>query len=332
MENPNFRFNSVIQEMDCCFGINDIFDIYDDKSNNNELYLIFPSANFSIKITRIKDNQLIKTLEGHTGKITFLKHFYNDIELKDYLITSGKKSVVKVWDLSDNYKLLYSLDINYSVNTNIYSCTLFFSENKGNYLIVSSNENKDEDYTKIYDFYTQDLIANLDKTDLVEIYYLLLWNDNSKDYLIESSLGRILIHNLENKELFIILSTNKKSVQNSMCLIKDPDTNQLNLLCVTTIHGSIDFWDLGTFQLKFSIKYKSSYFYDIINWFDKYIIVSEKFYSSIIIIDVLQRRVITKIKNKNDSYVVSLKIIKHPTFGAGLLSSDFDKKITLWTH
>ena len=28
MESPNFRFNSIIQEMNCCFGINDIFDIY----------------------------------------------------------------------------------------------------------------------------------------------------------------------------------------------------------------------------------------------------------------------------------------------------------------
>ena len=332
MENPNFKFNSIIQEMNCCFGINDIFDIYYDQNNSNELYLICPSDNFTIKITRIKDNQLIKTLEGHTGRITLIRHFYNNITKKNYLISSGKKSEVKIWDLSDNFNLLFSLKINYSENTCIYSCILFFSENKGNYLITSSNENQNEDYTKIYDFNTHQFIANIDLTNQVEIFYLLLWENNSNNYLIESSLGRILIHNLETKELFHILTSNNKSIQNSMCLIKNPEINNVDLLCTTTIHGNLDFWDLGTFTHKFSIKYKSSYFYDVINWYDKYVIVAEKFNSSIIIIDLLQRKVINVLKNKNSSFVISLKKIIHPLFGQSILSSDIDKNIILWTH
>ena len=332
MENPNFRFNSVIQEMDCCFGINDIFEIYYDQNNNNELHLICPSENYSIKVIRLKDNQLIKTLVGHTGKITLIRRFYNNINKKDYLISSGKKSEVKIWDLSDNFNLLFSLKINYSENTCIYSCALFFSENKGNYLITSSNENSDEDYTKIYDFNTQKLIANLDVTNQIEIFYMLLWENESKNYLIESSIGRILIHNLENKQLFHILNAPYRSTQNSMCLIKNPEINKVDLLCVTTIHGSLDFWDLGTFTLKFSIKYKSSYFYDIINWFDKFVIVAEKFNSSIVIVDLIQRKLISVIKNKNNSYVISLKQIIHPKFGQSLLSSDLNKNIVLWAH
>ena len=330
MENPNFKFNSIIQEMNCCFGINDIFDIYYDQ--NNELYLISPSDNFTIKIIRIKDKKLIKTLEGHTGKITLIRHFYNNITKKNYLISSGKKSEVKIWDLSDNFNLLFSLKINYSENTCIYSCILFFSENKGNYLITSSNENQNEDYTKIYDFNTHQFIANIDLTNQVEIFYLLLWENNSNNYLIESSLGRILIHNLETKELFHILASNNKSIQNSMCLIKNPEINNVDLLCTTTIHGNLDFWDLGTFTHKFSIKYKSSYFYDVINWYDKYVIAAEKFNSSIIIIDLLQRKVINVLKNKNSSFVISLKKIIHPLFGQSILSSDIDKNIILWTH
>ena len=331
MENPNFRFNSVLQKMDSCFGINDIFDTYFDQ-NIKEFLLIFPSKNFSIKIVRLKDNQLIKTLEGHTGKITLIRKFHNNINKKEYLISSGKNSEVKVWDLSDNYSLLFSLKIDYSINTNIYSCILFFSENKGNYLITSSNENKDEDYTKIYDFNTKELKANLELTNQVEIFYMLSWNNGTNDYLIESSNGRILLHNLETKKLFHILNPPNKSCQNSMCLIRNPDTNKLDLLGVTTIHGSIDFWDLTTFKLKFSVIYKTSYFYDIINWYDKYIIVGEKFNSSIIIIDLLQQKVITVIKNKNNSFVISLKKIRHPLFGECLLSSDLDNNISLWTH
>ena len=330
--NPNIRFNSIIQKMNCCFGINDIFDIYHDKNNNNELCLIFPSDNFVIKITRLLDNHLIKSLEGHTGKISFLKHFYNEFEQKDYLISSGKKSVVKVWDLSDNYNLLYTLNINYSTNSIIYNCTVLFTENKGNFLIISSNENQKEDYTKIYDFNTEEFIADLEATNYIEIFCLLIWKNNDKNYLIESSIGNILIHNLETKELIKILSTNKKSIQNSMCLINDPDSKKLDLLCVTTVHGLINFWDLGNFTLKFSIKYKSSYFYDIINWNDNYIIVGEKNNSSIIIIDVLQRRVITVIKNKNISFVITLKKLNHPLYGQSLLINDLKNNIILFSH
>ena len=59
--------------MNFSFCINDIFDIYNNKNNNNELCLIFPSDNFTIKITRLLDNHLIKSLEGHISKISFLK-------------------------------------------------------------------------------------------------------------------------------------------------------------------------------------------------------------------------------------------------------------------
>ena len=332
MDNPNIRFNSIVQEMKCCFGINDIFAVYYDKNNNNELYLIFPSENYSIKITKLIDNHLIKSLEGHQNQISFVKHFYNNIDQKDYLISSDKSCVVIVWDLSNNYNLLFSLKINYSKNSIIYNCTAFFSENKGNYLITSSNENQEEDYTKIYDFNTKKEIGKFEQTNFVEIFCLLLWNKNDKDYLIQSSIGRILIHNLETKDLLKILSTNKKSTQNSMCLINNPDSKKLDLLGATTIHGSIDFWDLGNFTLKFSVKYKSSYFYDIINWNDNYIIVGEKSDSSIIIIDILQKRVISVLKNNNIFYSISLKKINHPIYGQSLLSSDINKKIFLWTH
>lgn len=332
MENPNFRFNSIVQEMNDCFGINDIFAIYYDKKDNNELYLISPSKNFSIKVTRLKDNKLIRTLEGHTGKITLIRHCFNSITQKDYLISSGKHSEVKVWDLSDNFNLLFSLKINYSKNTNIYSSLLFFSENNGNYLITSSNENQVEDFTKLYDFNSQELKANLELTSQVEIFYMLTWNNGKYDFLIESGVGIILMHNLETKELFKVFNPSNKSSQNSMCIIKNPEDNKIDLLCVATIHGSIDFWDLDTFTFKFSVRHKSSYFYDLINWFDRYVIVAEKFSSLIIIIDLAQRRVISTIKNKNNSYVISLKMITHPLFGQSLLSSDLDGKIILWTH
>ena len=57
--NPNFKLKETIIEMKCCFGINDIFDVYNAPNDNNELYLISPGENSSILITRIRDKKLI---------------------------------------------------------------------------------------------------------------------------------------------------------------------------------------------------------------------------------------------------------------------------------
>ena len=331
-ENPNFKFKNVVKHMDCCFGINDIFDIYYDKNNNFELYLISPSENFSIAITRLKDNQLIKSLQGHNQKITSLRCFYDEIKQKDYLVSSSKKCKVIIWDLSNNFNLLYSLDVDYSQNSIIYSCLLFFSQNKGNYLITCSNETDSKDFTKIYNFENHQLICELEGTNRIEIYYLLSWKNDDKDYLFETSIGRVIVHDLETKNLFHILNSPNRSIQNSACLIKNTQTNKIDLLAVPTIHGDIYFWDLNTFKLKFSIKYQNSYFYDIINWNDKYIIVAEKFNSLIVIIDISIRKIITIMKNKNESFVISLKKINHPLYGESLLSSDIDNNISLYTH
>ena len=331
-KNPNFHLNSILKQMNDCFGINDIFDIFYDKKNNNELYLISPCKGFLIEITRLRDNQLIKLLKGHDGKISLIRHFFDERKQINYLVSSGKKSKVNVWDLTNNYNLLFSLNVDYSENSIIFSCVLFFSENKGNFLIVSSNENSHKDFTKIYDFENHQLIANLEATNFAEIYYLLLWNNGEKDYLIGTSIGRVLIHNLETKELFHILNSPKISVQNSACLIKSSQTNKIDLLSVSTVSGNIDFWDLNTFKIKFSIKYNKSYFYHLINWNNRYLIVAEKFNSLILIIDIVIRKIITSIKDNNDQFVVSLKKINHPLYGHSLLSSDLNNTITLWTN
>ena len=175
--NPNFRLKETIIEMKCCFGINDIFDVYNAPNDNNELYLVSPGENSSIFINRLKDKKLIKELEGIKGQIHFLKHFYNKNDNTDYLIASFKGSTVRLWNLL-NYNLIYSLKINYSENTRIYSCLSYFPKNKDNYLITSSNEDKKEDFTKIYDFYTSNFIGNLEHTNRKDIFYLLLWNNN----------------------------------------------------------------------------------------------------------------------------------------------------------
>ena len=327
--NPNFRLKETIIEMKCCFGINDIFDVYNAPNDHDELYLVSPGENSSIFINRLKDKKLIKELEGIKAQIHFLKHFYNKNDKTDYLIASYKGSTVRLWNLL-NYKLIYSLKINYSVNTRIYSCLSYFPENKDNYLITSSNEDKEEDFTKIYDFYTSNFIGNLEHTNRKDIFYLLLWNNNNNDYVIGTSNSLIFINNIETKKNYKILESDKVlSNFNSACLFQK---DGVDYLYVTTVRGCIIIWDLNKYIIKEYIYYKSSYFCNILIWSENYLLVSEKNDGCILVIDIQRNRVISVLKNIHDFYAMCLKKIIHPIYGESLLSCAIDNKINLSIH
>ena len=327
--NPNLKLNSIVKQMKCCWGINDIFDIYYSFNENNELYLITADDNSAISITRLRDNQLVKSLGGNKGNINMIRHFYNQKNQRDYLIVSFKDSNVKLWDLTDNYNLKYSLNIHYSENTSIFSCLLYFPENYDDYLITSSNNNEGEDYTKIYNFENGSFIKNLENTNRVDIYYLLLWNKNDdKDYLIQCSNRCVLIHDLKTKELMKIFQSENSTIHNSACIIRK---NNIDYLYVGNVNGIIDIWDLNNLQQKGIITYKKSYFYHLISWNNKYILVAEKFSGCIVVIDTTLNKVINVIK-VDETFVNSLKKMNHPIYGESLLSYDFNNKIILWSH
>jgi hypothetical protein len=259
----------------------------------------------------------------------FLKHFYNKNDNTHYLIISYKGSTVRLWNLS-NYNLIYSLKIDYSENTRIYSCLSYFSNNKGNYLITSSNEDKNEDYTKIYDFYTSNFIGNLEQTNRHDIFYLLLWNNNNNDYVIGTSNSLVFINNIETRKVYKRLDSEKVlSNFNSACLVQK---DGIDYLYVSTVRGCIIIWDLDKFIIKNYINYKSAYFCNILQWNENYLLVAEKNDGCILVIDIERNRVISVMKNIHDFFAMCLKKIIHPIYGESLLSCAIDNKINLSIH
>lgn len=330
-KNPNFRFKEVFKDLSCCFGINDIFDIYYDQANNNELYLITSDKDFKISITRIRDKQLIKSLPGiENHRVNMIRHFYNKNNAHDYLVVSFKDSNIKVWDLTNNYNLIHSFHVDYSKNSSIYSALLYFTDTNKNYIITCSNCNENKDFTKIYNFEDGSFLQNLELTNRIDIYYLLIWNNNNYDYLIQCCHSNVLIHNLENKELFNNLrKASNGTIHNSACIIKSEEG--IDYLYVGNVNGLIDVWNLNTFQLKQSIKHLSSYYYHFLNWNDRFLIIAEKFSCSIIIFDTKYNKIINVLKDNQDCFVISVKKIDHPIYGECLLSSNLDNKLSLWT-
>ena len=169
----------------------------------------------------------------------------------------------------------------------------------------------------------------MENTNRVDIYYLLLWNKNDdKDYLIQCSNRCVLIHDLKTKELMKIFQSENSTIHNSACIIRK---NNIDYLYVGNVNGIIDIWDLNNLQQKGIITYKKSYFYHLISWNNKYILVAEKFSGCIVVIDTTLNKVINVIK-VDETFVNSLKKINHPIYGESLLSYDFNNKIILWSH
>ena len=329
-KNPNLAFKEIIKDIDCCFGINDVFDIYYDQKQNNELYLITADKNYSISITRIKDKKLMKSIpSGQKNQIKMLRHFHSPKNNNNYLISSFSKSILKIYDLSNNYNLIHIINPNYSQNSIIYSSVLHFSQ-KGDFIITSSNsDDVNKDYTKIYDFSNGNFLENIDFTNRVDIYYLLLFKKDDNDFLIQCSMRDVYLYNFESKDLFILRKNENSTIHNSACLVKN---NGIDYLYVGNVNGLIDVWNLNNYKLEQSIKYLNCYFYHLISWNNRYILIAEKTNCSIIIIDTMLNKVVSVIKDIHQSFVISLKKIIHPIYGEGLLSSGFDNKIYMWTH
>ena len=328
--NPNFKFKEVFKELSCCFGINDVFDIYYSQADNNELYLITSDKEFTISITRIRDKQLIKSLPGIENKrINMIKHFFNNKDSNDYLVASFKGANIKIWNLTNNFNLIFSFHVDYSQNSSIYSALLYFSENK-NYLITCSNCKENNDYTKLYNFDDGTFLSNLSYSNAVDVYYLLLWNYNNNDYLIQCCSFIVLIHNLKDGKFVRRLSKgSNETIHNSACIIRSEEG--IDYLYIGNVNGLIDVWNLNNFQFKQSIRYFKSYYYHFLSWNNRYIIIAEKFNCSIIIVDTKYNKIINVLKNIQDSFVVSLKKIYHPIYGESLLISNIDNKLLLWT-
>ena len=98
-------------------------------------------------------NKNIKSLKGHKDNIISIRYFINIKNKNEYLISADKNKIVIVWDITNDYNILYNINTNYG--DDIYSCLLIFSNNddNNNYIITSTknvSNDIDKSSTKIY--------------------------------------------------------------------------------------------------------------------------------------------------------------------------------------
>ena len=81
-----------------------------------------------------------------------------------------------------------------------------------NYIITSTyndSGNDEDSATKIYSFNDGKFIKNINKTNNIPILYLLPWNNDNNDYIIQSGFEKIIISNLLTDEVYAELTNEK---------------------------------------------------------------------------------------------------------------------------
>ena len=277
-------------------------------------------------------NKKIISLQGHNNTIRTIRYFMNIKNKKEYLISADKNKIVIIWDITNNYNILYNINTNYG--DDIYSCLLIFSNNDNNNYIITStyntSSNIDKSSTKIYSLNNGKFIKYINNSNNYIIYYLLSWYNikDNKYYIIEFANNKIVINNLLEDKLYSELIQQPEDDHYSG-FIKNKDNK--DYLYSSSYNGYINIWDLYNKNIFKIINTNNCILYNIIEWNDKYIMVADRDNKSFKIIDMETFKVISDIKGEHKNKVKSIKKIYHPIYGESLLSSGEDGIIKLWS-
>ena len=328
-KSPFFKYKSKIINTNYNGGANDIFEVYLSYKDNKE-YIASPNnKNSNIDILLLLGNKKIKSLKGHKHNIRTIRYFINYKNNNEYLISADCNKIVIVWDITYNYIIKHNIKTLYYDHIN--SCLLFFPPNiNDDYIITSSNSignDFEKSATKIFSLNNGEFIKYITNSNNYYICYLLSWNNKktNKYYLIELAYNNIIVNNLLENELYCQLKNENEGFHNSGFIFNKGNNDYL---CCSSTKGYINIWDLYNKNLFKVIHINGSFLMHIINWNNKYIIVSDLENCSAKIIDLELGQIISNIKQ--DSRVVSVKKVYHPIYGESLLTAARDYTIKLW--
>ena len=326
-------------------GLNDIFEVY-RSIKDNEDYLVSPNKlNFHLDVITLKDNKFYGSLKGHQKKVTSVRYFLNNLNNNEYLVSSDEMGIVFVWDITDSYKKLYTINTKY--NDIIYSCLLVFTgegyenvnsnnANHNGYIITStfdiSKENQNS-ATKIYSIDNGEFVNYIKNTNTNSVFYLLSWlnKKDNRNYIIQFCYMKILINNLlDEDDVYAELSQEQKLSHYSGFIYEKKDEDKAYLYS-SSKNGIINIWDLYNKVLVNNINITGSILCHIIQWDDKYAIVADYNGKSFKVINLETLKVEQNIGESHTKEVKSIKKIKHPLLGDSLLTAGNDNVIKLWS-
>ena len=341
-ENLDFNSNPNIILRKKFFKIknNVAVEIYYSYHDNNELYIALSEKSilgYTIKIMKFKDKTFVTRLKNHNNTIIIIKHYFNKVKVHDFLISGDIDRVINVWDVSYKYyvnQFIYSIVYNGNNIYNLYNLSIEENNYISNYLLIYDTN------VNFYRFNDGKFIKNVNHYPSKEekILNLIIWKnkENNLDYIIKCTRHKIIIFNFIDEDIYFELSNylkgdgNENNENNNLCYKSEGyivSNNKMDLLCILSSSMNLEIWNLYNLSLKDKISINinfisETYLYNIIPWNNKYILLIDGNENYIYIIDLIIKKVVSKIIGcfKNNIRQIYCKKIIHNVYGESLLA------------
>jgi WD40 repeat protein len=265
------------------------------------------------------------------------RFFEDPFNGKQYLVSADRKYQVKVWDLTDDGKMIFDRQVEEKYDNFIYSVLMVFEKDKI-YVLASTLGNGE---TIVYTMGKEQETRKLKDTRELSIYYLDYWFEESDDngkpehHIIQLGKSNILVSQL-NKDLNYVIKINDEKYANVLCgmVFKKGDRN---LLIVSSTRGLIQVIDLKEKEeakrVIYTKEYPDVFFYNFVRWNEKYILLYEALQRRILILDSdNEYKIISKVLCPEMYFDRFIRKVDHPKYGESILSVGIDWKIKLYTN
>ena len=347
--NPNFSFKKNIYKK----RTSKLIELFYSYHDYNEIFMAVAEKNilgFNIKIVNFKTKEFKTRLKKHNNRISYIKHFFNNINKHDFLISGDIDLVINVWDISYKYNfnqfkysIKYKNELHQKIYFNILPVFVMECDENGEnqkmaqYLLICCKS------INIYNLKNGEFIKNInhyeeENSDDV-IINLINWEnkENNQNYIINCMEFKILIFNFFDESIFCELSNNKNNnIKYISEGIINHSTNNNEFLCIINSENKIEIWDLSLLNMKCKIEINNfssneNNFMSIINWNSRYLIIADDKKNLIYVIDVISGKKIANIsaanlKNGNEAtYTNCIKIRK-------IISTKYGESFLIWKN
>lgn len=306
LDNPNLQLKKILNINDKHFQGYSI-NRFDYFSLNKVVYIAIPSIFYFgsnplciYKLNKFLNFEKILSLEGHKNAIILVKNFFDEKNNKNYLLTSDTFPFVLIWEIENENSIKIKQTISIYNEGLILSALIIF-EPINKIILTSNNESLN---SCEFSFNSGNFIRYIPGTKN-KSYHSLVYQNN---IIIELCKDKIYFYNLlDEKETFEIKNEITKDINIYGCIIN-------NILYVNNFsHGKIIIINLSNRNIINVINTsETENLFSLIEWNKNYLIATDNKYKFMYIFDIIQMKIINKIKTKcNPTFIKKINLDMH---------------------
>ena len=305
-----------------------IFTSYKDEN----VYIVYGIISFDLECYDVFNEKkyiLIKKL--HYRSFDSCRYFYDEINIRDLIITSSLDRHVKVINFNKEESKVI-LDLNFETEKTVIINTAYFIQDK---ILVPFSKYRFETI-KFYDMnsnYIDEFKENVGFILCINNYF---WKKRKKNVILAASVNGIYSFFFEDLSFYKKFNAGETENKNIIVYIEPHIIEKNDSLIVvgpSFYNGFLYFWDFnnGSLICKMTLESEIS---DILIYNKKYILVSQhnKYLSEFVFIESKKNKIEIKINAEDKDKVCGSKALKHKSKGDFIISTFMSGKLNLYIN